>query len=72
MYLIERFSGERAQVVAQDRLPFGGGFDSETVSRLARLELWGSSFTDLGDDFCEYRLFDADGRQIATKRVGGY
>lgn len=52
--------------------PFGPGFPATKVEAAARMEVWGSSFSDPGGDYCEFRLFDDAGRQIAQARVDGY
>jgi len=51
--------------------PFGAGFNKQQVEQAETLELWGSSFTDTGSDFCEFRLLRKGGI-IARKRVAGY
>jgi len=56
---------------ATARPPFGPGFD-ETSARLAdKMEVWGSSFGDPGNDFCLFKLFKGD-QKIGTRRVEGY
>jgi len=52
--------------------PFGPGFPGAKVEVAERMEVWGSGFNDPGPDFCEFRLFDAEGRKIASRRVDGY
>jgi len=52
--------------------PFGPGFPEAKVEGAARMEVWGSSFSDAGDDYCEFRLFDDGGRRIASARVDGF
>ena len=39
---------------------------------IARVEVWGSSFTDPGPDFCEFRCFGADRQPVTTYRQNGY
>ena len=34
-------------------------------------EVWGTSMSDLGGDYCEYRFYK-DGVIISTQRVDGY
>ena len=51
--------------------PFGPDFELAIAEKADRLEVWGSSFSDPGPDFCEFRLFKGD-EQIGTKRVDGY
>jgi hypothetical protein len=41
------------------------------VQEADRLEVWGSSFTDSGPDWCEYRLMRGD-VAVAEGRTSGY
>lgn len=54
------------------RAPFGPGFSAAKADAAERMEVWGSSFSDPGPDYCEFRLFDSEGRQIDRRRVDGY
>jgi hypothetical protein len=72
MYLIRKFTGESARLVAVETQPFGAGIDVKTSKTVERVEFWGTSFNDPGEDYCEFRLFDAQGAQIAKARVEGY
>jgi len=72
MYCIKRIDSKQAIIQeGTANPPFGPTFSQEQVDQADRLEVWGSSFTDAGEDFCEYRLFEK-GQQIATKRVAGF
>jgi hypothetical protein len=71
-YRIDTLRGEPLAATATRRPPFGPGFIDTDLAAAATLELWGSSFDDPGNDWCEYRLFDAQGRQIACRRLDGY
>jgi hypothetical protein len=52
--------------------PFGfPKFTLDEVKEAERLEVWGSSFNDPGDDFCEFRVIK-NNETILTKRVDGY
>ena len=51
--------------------PQGPRFDRGVVEKAGKMEIWGSSFSDPGDDYTEFVLF-ADGREVARKRVAGY
>jgi hypothetical protein len=51
--------------------PLGAGFDLDDVEKADKLEVWGSSFTDAGEDYCVYKLFK-DNKEIKSKRVAGY
>lgn len=63
---------EAAQAVAGTSPPFGPGFSQDTVEKTATLEVWGSSFKDPGEDWCEFRAFDENGNEIDKQRLGGY
>lgn len=71
-YLIEKYDGDAARKVAAESAPFGPGFAPGVVAQVARVELWGSSFTDPGADWCEHRAFDAQGARIGARRRAGY
>jgi len=34
--------------------------------------VWASSFTDPGEDYTDWKLFDAQGRLIKERRIRGY
>lgn len=73
MYLVDRFEGREAVLSKGcDRQPLGGGFTPAELAGAVVLEIHGSSFSDPGPDFCEFRAFDVEGRQVAVKRVDGY
>ena len=52
--------------------PFGPGFGEDVRAAVEKLEVWGTSASDPGADYCEFRAFDAQGTAIGTKRVDGY
>lgn len=64
MYLISRTT-DKAEMEKH-------GFDAAEAERAADMELLGTSFSDPGPDYCEFRLRDGDGRVLATRRVDGY
>jgi hypothetical protein len=72
MHLIETKVGEAARKTALDKPPFGPGFTEGEAVRGETLEVHGSDFSEPGDDYCEFRLLDAAGAVIGTRRVGGY
>lgn len=51
--------------------PMGPGFGPDVAVGADRLEVWGSLFSDPGDDWCEFRLFRGS-EEIARRRVRGY
>jgi len=68
-HLIGMFYGDQARVKAAEPAPFGPGVKNPGVTRM---EVWGSSANDSGDDWCEFRLFDADGNIVSVRRENGY
>jgi len=48
-----------------------GQFTEDEIQGAEKLEIWGSSFNDPGEDWCEYRLFFPGGKQKAI-RIPGY
>jgi len=69
MYL-ETKTHDKARM--KDPAPFGPGFTDTQIEGAETMETWASGFSDPGPDYCEFRLFDADGKRIATRRVEGY
>ena len=51
--------------------PSGPGFSPDEALAASRMEIWGSSFSDPGDDWCEYRLLTPQGGFIAVVRLPG-
>jgi hypothetical protein len=68
MYKIEETQNKAAMVATGFT---GAGFTQDEADRADTMETWGSSFSDPGPDFSEFRLI-ADGCVIATKCVAGY
>jgi hypothetical protein len=48
-----------------------GEFTEEEIERAERLDIMGSSFSDPGEDWCEYRLIFSE-EEVKAKRVAGY
>ena len=57
---------------ATSRPPFGPGFSEEELEGATALEVYGTSFSDPGPDYCEFKLLDAKGNVLLTKVVGGF
>lgn len=72
MYII-RTTTDPAEIVreATQPPPFGPGFPTEQAERADRLEVWGSSINDPGEDFTAFYLI-ADRVEIGHRRVIGY
>lgn len=71
-YLISKLEGQPAQKEAQSKPPFGPGLDPAVAGAIQILEIWGSSFSDPAGDYTEFKAFNKDGEQIASKRVAGF
>jgi hypothetical protein len=64
---------EGAKTLAKLRPPMGPGVDEpDILEEVVRLETWGSSFKDPGEDYCEFRFFNKAGRLFHTVRIDGY
>jgi hypothetical protein len=71
-YLYKECEGEEARDQAKEIPPFGPGFGDEETRDVVRLEVWASSFNDPGEDFTDWKLFDAQGRLVTERRIPGY
>ena len=71
MYLHETVT-EGVHERAMMRPPFGPGLQQTEVADVVKMEVWASSIGDPGDDHCEIRLYDANGKVTRKKRVEGY
>jgi len=71
-YLIATHSGGAAREAAEEKPPFGPGFSAEIVQHLEKLEVWGSSLNDPGEDWTEFQAINGAGKMIACKREAGY
>jgi len=69
-HIIETFQGPKARQKALEAPPFGPGL--ATNEAIDRLELWGSSFSDPGGDWCEWRAFNYRGEKLISQRTSGY
>jgi hypothetical protein len=69
MHLVETYEGQAA--IRNSVCFFLFPFNDTELAKADRLEIWGSSFNDPGEDFTEYRLIK-NGVAINTKRQAGY
>ena len=72
MHLIETLTGQAARSLATTRSPYGPGFSQEEAQTIHTLEVLGSSFTDPGPDYCEFRAINAQGQAFPLRRITGY
>ena len=70
MYLIETLTEDVAEQATMKK-PSGPGFTKEEAEQAEKMQVWGTNFSDLGKDFCEFKLLK-DGEVFATERVEGY
>lgn len=59
LFLYLTLVGNAARQDATNPPPFGPGL--ETAERIDRLEIWCTGFDYQGDDYTEFRAFDANG-----------
>jgi len=73
-YILEKLdTNEAARRTASDRPPMGAGITDEAMlAKIAKAEIWASSFKDPGADWCEFKFYDADGIELCAKRIPGY
>lgn len=69
MHLIEITTDKKLMTA---RRPMGAGITEAAAAEVTTMEVWGSSYNDPGDDFCEFRLKRADGTVIQIITVPGY
>ena len=55
-----------------DRQIRGPHFNEEQINAAQRLEVWASSFSDLGPDYTQWKLINEKRQIIAEQRVDGY
>ncbi len=77
MYLVSKVEAKVSGIGklitdATAKPPFGPGFLVSDLGKAEVLETWGTSFSDPGPDYCEFKLLDANGEVLKTKRVGGF
>ena len=71
-YLVANYQGSQAKERARYLCPGAAPIPEEVIVKIDRLTIHGSSFKDVGDDWCEFRAFDEVGTEIAYQRVNGY
>ena len=69
MYKYEEYHGDKARSECAMPEPFGIGV---TDPRIERLEIWATEFNDPGSDYVEFRMYDASGARLGTRRMEGY
>lgn len=70
MYLYDTIKGESARQFCQTMLKLDGvDVDLDTVNRI---EIMATRIDDPGDDYCEYRVIDCQGKVLAVRRELGY
>jgi hypothetical protein len=67
---LRRLAGPEAQAAALQPQPLGLGLDRDAVSRLTRLEVWGTTFA-APHDYTEWRLYEGD-QLLSVIRMEGY
>ena len=72
MYKVAEYTGPEARKCAREKAPFGMGLGEGLADRAEAVVVYGSSFTDPGDDFTRMVAFDAEGVKLATITLEGY
>jgi len=72
MNLLRTVAGEDLKKEAVLSPPEGPGFDISLVLRAEYMEVWGTSATDPGEDYTEFRLKASDGSLLEDKRISGF
>ena len=70
-YMIRKLYGADARLAATEARPMGPGVAENTALDIDILEIWGSSFEDANEDWCEFRAFKG-GEPLGVWRVQGY
>ena len=70
-HLIRTLTGPDARFAATDTPPMGPGLSELAAQQVDKLEVWGSSFADEGEDWCEFKVFSGD-HLVGKWRVDGY
>ena len=64
---------EGVEAIMRVNIGFAGPqFGPEKIAQAVKMEVWGSSFSDPGPDWCRFDLLDAEGTRIATHTSPGY
>ena len=70
MYLYETIAGENARSFCETTLKMNPAeFDLAAVNRV---EVFGTSIDDPGEDYCEYRVIDCHDKVMVVRREAGY
>jgi hypothetical protein len=70
MYLVDTIT-DKKKIKRDPMITMFVSFPEAQVDEADRLEVWGSSFKDNGDDCCEYRLMNGE-KLVATRTMKGY
>lgn len=72
MYKVAEHIGPAARKCAREKVPFGMGLGEGLANRAEAVIVYGSSFSDPGDDFTKMVAFDSEGVKLATITLPGY
>jgi hypothetical protein len=72
MHLIESYTKPEEMIrVGTKKPPFGPAFNAEDFEDADRLQVYGSSFADVGIDYCEFLIMKGT-EILKRKKVEGY
>jgi hypothetical protein len=72
MHKIAEYKGKMARRCAREKAPYGMGLGEGLSNRAEEIIIYGSSFTDPGEDFTRMVAFDSNGVKLATITLNGY
>lgn len=72
VYEYARYTGQRAQEVAQAPIPMGMGLSPEKARRVETLVVWATDVSEPGPDYTELVAYDETGEEVGRKRLEGY
>jgi len=72
MYLVEKHTRKGNLSAFEFVATQYAKFSRLLIEKAERIEWWGTSFSDPGADFNEFKLFDGNDKLIATRIVEGY
>lgn len=51
---------------------FRGKDKNKEIEKISEVQIWATSFNDIGDDYCELRVIGINGKLLKTEKVNGY
>lgn len=70
MHLYDTLKGETARQFCEAQLKMDNA--DWDICAINRVEVYGTELDDPGEDYCEYRVIDCNGKVMAVRREMGY